>query len=138
MALTSTLVYKADKEFEATNQAGNTVQMDMYPQEEKKNQSPMDLVLSALAGCAAVDIVSMVKKRRKTFVDLKVESNAERAEGHPAKFTKIHKKFIITSPDLTDKEAERIINLAVESYCSVASSLSPEIDMTHSFEILRP
>ncbi|MCV9388533.1 OsmC family protein [Reichenbachiella ulvae] len=137
MALTSTLVYKADKEFEATNQVGNTVKMDMYPQDEKKNQSPMDLVLSALAGCAAVDIVSMVKKRRKTFVDLKVESTAERAEGHPAKFTKIHKKFIITSPDLTDKEAERIINLAVESYCSVASSLSPEIDMSHSFEILR-
>ncbi|UXP33680.1 OsmC family protein [Reichenbachiella agarivorans] len=137
MAISSTLVYKTDKEFEATNQAGNTVKMDMYPQDEKQNQSPMDLVLSALAGCAAVDIVSMIKKRRKTFVDLKVESVGERAEGHPAKFTKIHKKFIITSPDLTDKEAERIIDLAVESYCSVASSLSPEIDMTHSFEILK-
>ncbi|PIB37164.1 osmotically inducible protein OsmC [Reichenbachiella sp. 5M10] len=136
MALTSTLVYKADKEYEATNQAGNTVAMDMYPQDEKKNQSPMDLVLSGLAGCAAVDIVSMIKKRRKTFIDLKVETVAERAEGHPAKFIKIHKKFIITSPDLTDKEAERIIDLAVDSYCSVASSLSPEIDMTHSFEIV--
>jgi len=136
MILTNKLVYKADKKFEATNQAGNTTVIDMYPQDEKKNQSPMDLVLSAVASCAAVDIVSMVKKRRKTFIDLKAESTAERAEGNPSKFTKIHIKYSITSPDLTDKEAERIIDLAVSSYCSVAASLNPDIELTHSFEII--
>ncbi|MGL1885319.1 MAG: OsmC family protein [Reichenbachiella sp.] len=135
--ISSTLVYKGDKEYEATNQAGNTTSIDMLPQEEKKNQSPMDLVLSAVAACASVDIVSMIKKRRKTFVDLKAESTAERAEGHPAKFTKIHTKYIITSPDLTEKEAERIIDLAVNSYCSVASSLNPDIELAHSFEIVK-
>lgn len=136
MKLSNTLIYKSDKEFEATNQAGNTLPIDMFPQDEKKNQSPMDLVLSAVAACAAVDIVSMVKKRRKTFVDLKAESTADRAEGNPSKFTKIHINYIITSPDLTDKEAERIIDLAVGSYCSVAASLNPEIELTHSFEII--
>ncbi|UXX80290.1 OsmC family protein [Reichenbachiella carrageenanivorans] len=137
MSMTSTLHYKADNEFEATNQAGNTVSMDMYPQAEKKDQSPMDLVLSAVAGCAAVDIVSMIKKKRKTFVDLKSETTAERAETFPKKFTKIHIKYIITSPDLTEKEAEKVIDLAVNNYCSVASSLHPDITLTHSFEIVR-
>ncbi|MEO9965959.1 MAG: OsmC family protein [Reichenbachiella sp.] len=135
--MTSTLIYKADNEFEATNQAGNTVAMDMYPQADKKNQSPMDLVLSALAGCAAVDIVSMIKKKRRTFVNLKAESTAERADTHPKKFTKIHIKYIISSPDLTDKEAEKVIELAVDKYCSVAASLDPNIELTHSVEITR-
>lgn len=133
----STLIYKADSEFEATNQAGNTTAIDMHPQTEKQHQSPMDLVLSALASCAAVDIVSMIKKKRKTFVDLKAETNAERAESHPKKFTKIHIKYIINSPDLTEQEAGKIIDLAVSSYCSVASSLNPNIELTHGFELVR-
>lgn len=135
--MTSSLRYKADNEFEATNQAGNTVAIDMHPQDEKKDQSPMDLMLSAVAACAAVDIVSMIKKKRRTFVDLKAETTGERAESHPKKFTKIHIKYIITSPDLTEKEAEKVISLAVSSYCSVASSLDPAIELTHSFELIR-
>ncbi|MEO9803502.1 MAG: OsmC family protein [Reichenbachiella sp.] len=135
--MTSTLIYKADNEFEATNQAGNAVAIDMYPQADKKDQSPMDLLLSAVAACAAVDIVSMIKKKRRTFVDLKAETTGERAESHPKKFTKIHIKYIITSPDLTDKEAEKVIDLAVNNYCSVASSLDPDIELTHSVEIIR-
>lgn len=135
--MTSTLIYKADNEFEATNQAGNKVAIDMYPQAEKKDQSPMDLLLSAVAACAAVDIVSMIKKKRKTLVDLKAETTGERAETHPKKFVKIHIKYTITSPDLTEKEAEKVIDLAVNSYCSVASSLDPAIKLTHSFEIDR-
>lgn len=129
--------FKADKEYEGINEASNVVSIDMYNPEDKKSQSPMDLVLSALASCAAVDIVSMIKKKRKTFVDLKSQTSAERAESHPRKFTKIHIKYIITSPDLTDKEAEKVIDLAVSSYCSVASSLDPSIDLTHSFELVR-
>lgn len=135
--MTSSLRYKAESEFEATNQAGNTIAIDMHPQDEKKDQSPMDLMLSAVAACAAVDIVSMIKKKRKTFVDLQAETTAERAESHPKKFTKIHIKYIITSPDLTEKEADKVISLAVSSYCSVASSLDPAIDLTHSFELIR-
>ncbi|MEO9852085.1 MAG: OsmC family protein [Reichenbachiella sp.] len=135
--MTSTLIYKADNEFEATNQVGNAVAIDMYPQADKKDQSPMDLLLSAVAACAAVDIVSMIKKKRRTFVDLKAETTGERAESHPKKFTKIHIKYIITSPDLTDKEAEKVIDLAVNNYCSVASSLDPDIELTHSVEIIR-
>ncbi|SMD35146.1 putative redox protein [Reichenbachiella faecimaris] len=135
--MTSSLSYKADSEFEATNQVGNTVAIDMHAQDEKKDQSPMDLMLSAVAACAAVDVVSMIKKKRRTFVDLKAETTGERADTHPKKFTKIHIKYFITSPDLTEKEAEKVIDLAVNNYCSVASSLDPAIDLTHSFEIIR-
>lgn len=130
------LAYKADKEYVATNETGNAVSIDMYDPEEKQSQSPMQLLLSGLVACAAVDMVSMVKKRRKTFVDLKAEATGDRREEHPRAFTKIHLHYAITSPDLTDEEAERIVDLATTKYCSVAGSVGAE--QTHSFEIIRP
>ena len=129
------LSYKEDKLFSGTNEDDNKVLVDMRPPEEKTSQSPTELLLSALAGCAAVEIVSMVKKRRKTFIDLKAEIQGERREEHPRSFTNIHLKYIIVSPDLTEEEASKIVDLATTKYCSVAGSLNAE--QTHSFEIHR-
>ena len=130
------LNYVGDEEFATTNESGNVLKIDMLPADKKQHQSPVQLVASALIACAAVDIVSMIKKRRKTFVDLKGEVAYERRDEHPRGITKIHLKYFIHSPDLTDEEAERIVDLAATKYCSVAGSLSAE--QTHSFEIIRP
>lgn len=130
-----TLSYKGDEEFSVENDSGNALEIDMLPADKKQFQSPVQLVASALIACAAVDIVSMIKKRRKTFIDLKGEATYERRDEHPRGITKIHLKYVIYSPDLTDTEAERIVDLAATKYCSVAGSLSAE--QTHSFEIIR-
>jgi len=131
------LRYKTDKEFEAHNDSGNLLSIDMLSSNEKKAFSPTELLLSSVTACAAVDIVSMIKKRRKTFIDLKAETSGDRKENHPRGFTHINIKYIITSPDITEKELDRIIDLAVSKYCSVAESLDNNIDLTHSFEIKR-
>lgn len=130
------LKYKGDEEFTTHNENGNKVEVDMRSADQKQHQSPTEMLLSAVGACAAVEIVSMVKKRRKTFVDLDAEISGERRDEHPRGFTKIHLKYIITSPDLTEDEAGRIVDLATTKYCSVAGSLSAE--QTHSFEIKRP
>lgn len=130
------LNYRADQEYEVVNESGNKVSIDMLPADEKKSHSPTQLLLSALVACAAVDIVSMIKKKRKTFVDLKGEAEGDRRDEHPRGFTNIHLKYFITSPDLTEEEAERIVDLSTTKYCSVAASISAE--QTHSFEIIRP
>jgi len=129
------LSYHADQEYSAVNETGNRVEIDMKSPEDKNAQSPMQLLLSALLGCAAVDIVSMVKKRRKTLLDLKGIADGNRKEEHPKRFTAIHLHYKIFSPDLTEEEAERIVDLATTKYCSVASSVSS--NQTHSFEIIK-
>ena len=129
------LFFKDDKRFSATNESGNEISIDMLSPDEKSAMSPMELLLSGLIACAAVDIVSMVKKRRRNFVDLKGSIEGERSDEHPRRFTKINLHYNIYSPDLTDEEAERIVNLATTKYCSVAASVSAE--QTHSFEVIR-
>lgn len=133
-----TLGYKEDKEYYAVNETGNRVEIDMLDPEHKQAQSPMQLLLSALLSCAAVDMVSMVKKRRKTLVGFSGEGEAVRREEIPRKFTEIHIRYTFTSPDLTEQEAERIVSLGVEKYCSVSASLHPDIKLTHDFQIVKP
>jgi putative redox protein len=122
-----TLTMKADHEYESVNATGNVVGIDMYTGDEKNHQSPMELLLSALAGCSAVDAVLMMKKKRKNIVDFKIEATGERNEGVPAFYTAIHLNFTLISPDATAEEFEKVVKLAVEKYCSVASSLKSKI-----------
>lgn len=131
------LNYKEDKKYEAINESGNVLPIDMLAVEDKKAFSPMQLLLAGVASCAAVDLVSMIKKRRKTFIDLKADISGVRREKDPKSYTDIDLKYIITSPDLTEKEAERLVSLAVNNYCSVSDSLRKDINLTHSFELVR-
>jgi len=130
-----TLAYKGDKEFTGVNEIGNEVNIDMRSDGNKEGQSPTELLLSALCACAAVDIVSMIKKRRKELIDLKGTAEGQRKDEHPRGFTAIHLHYTITSSDLTEEEAKRIVDLATTQYCSVAASISSA--QTHSFEIVR-
>ncbi len=122
--------------FEATNDNGNKVTVDMRKREDKKHLSPTELVLSALASCAGVDIAVMLKKRKKTVQAFVIETDGTRREEAPKYFTKIHCKFIITSPDVSEDEVQKSANLTLEKYCSVASSL--KADITFSVEVIRP
>jgi len=132
------LAYKADREYTAVNASGNEVSIDMHPREEKKAMSPMELLLSGLISCATVDIALMIKKRRKSLVDLNGEVIGVRREEIPKKFTEIQINYTITSPDLTDEEAERIVSLATTKYCSVAATINESTVITHDFSIVRP
>lgn len=128
-----TVRMKADHEYEAVNAQGNVVQIDMYDPQDKKAQSPMDMLLSALGSCASVDAVLMMKKKRKTVIDFIVEVEGNRNEGVPAYYTDIHLKFILISPDAKEEEFAKVVALSVEKYCSVASSLKSTI--TFSSEV---
>lgn len=133
MKTTTTLL--GDYEFEAVNSNGNKVQIDMRSPEEKQGQSPTELLLSALAGCASVDLVQMLKKRRRTVNGLTVEAEGQRREEHPRGFTHIKLHFKLDSPDAKQDEFEKLGHMAATKYCSVAGSLSAEMD--HEFTITR-
>ena len=128
--------FVSDNEFCSVNEAGNVAQIDMYPADEKNNFSPMEMLLAALSSCSSVDLVQMLKKRRKTVVGLTVEADGVRREENPKKFTRIKLVFTVTSPDVEQGEFEKMGHLAATNYCSVAASLN--IQAEHEFKIIRP
>uniref|UniRef100_UPI0040481608 OsmC family protein n=1 Tax=Algoriphagus sp. TaxID=1872435 RepID=UPI0040481608 len=125
----------SDLTYAAQNPQGHAIHIDMNDLEQKQAQSPMELLLSALGGCASVDAVLMMKKKRRELQDFFVEVEGVRNDGVPGYYTEIALHFVLVSPDATGEEFEKVVALSVEKYCSVASSLSSEI--TFSSEVRR-
>lgn len=137
MEVKVSMSYLDDEKYSVKNTSGNELVVDMYEKGKKENLSPMELLLSAVTTCAAVEVVSMIKKRRRDFKDIKAESSGVRADTHPMYYKEINIKYIIYSNDLQDNEADRFISLALNKYCSVGSSIRKDTQVKHSFEILR-
>ena len=83
-----------------------------------------------------IDIVSILKKKKKEVVDFKIETSGIRLEKHPRAFTHIHSRYVLTSPNTTETEFDKIAKLALYKYCSVASSLKAKIE--YSVEVINP
>ena len=77
-----------------------------------------------------------MKKKRKTVSDFFVEIEGSRNDGVPEFFTDITMRFVLVSPDAKEQEFQKVIALAVDKYCSVASSLKS--NSTYTTEIQRP
>ena len=90
-------------------------------------QSPTDALLSALAACSAIDVVDILEKRRTPVSALEVEVVGERNATPPRRFLAIDLTYHITGTDVERSHAERAVALSLERYCSVASSLAPDI-----------
>jgi putative redox protein len=101
-------------------------------QEAKTGMNPMELLLNAVGACAAFDISEMVRKRRLDLRSYRVELEGTRAEESPRYYTHIHAKHIFDAPGLTKEMAERFVDLGMNKYCSVASSLKAEM----SFDVV--
>ena len=121
----------------AVNESGQSIQMDGSPAigGEDLGMRPMEVLLSSLAGCSSMDVLSMLKKMREDLQDYQVEITGERdADEVPSIFKKIHVHFILKG-DLNTKNVEKAISLSMEKYCSVSKMLEKSADITHSFEI---
>lgn len=125
-----------DEVYESTTTDGILDRIDMRDLSVKKNMSPVESLLSAVAACGAVDIVVMLKKRKKTILNFTIETEGKRRENPPRSFTDIHCKYIVVSPDVQEEEFEKAARLSLEKYCSVADSLKAKI--TFSIEIKKP
>ena len=88
---------------------------------------PVDVLLSALATCSAMDVVSILAKRRTPVATLDIEVRGERADAVPAKLTSIAMIYRITGDGIDREHAERAVDLALNKYCSVRDSLDPAI-----------
>ena len=127
---TTTVYHLGFKRFAGQTPEGQQVMIDAG-HDPKTGMNPMELLLNALGACAALDIVEMLKKRRLELLSYRIELTGERVDGTPSPFEHIHAVHIFNVPGLNEKTATRFVDLGMNKYCSVASSLKSEL----SFEV---
>lgn len=124
--------------FEAANENGNRVHIDASPDIGGTNQGmrPMQMLLAAMGGCSAIDIVNILKKQKQDLRDIQVTVTGERERGAiPSLFTEVHAHYKLFGPIDKDK-ADKAVTLSVDKYCSVAKTLEKTARVTYSFEII--
>lgn len=124
--------------FMAESGSGHKILMDGPPEAGGQNLGPrpMEMLLMGTGGCAAVDVMLILKKSRQEVSDCAVEIKAERAPKDPKVFTRIHFHFILSGKKMRPEHIERAINLSAKKYCSASIMLSKTAELTHDFEII--
>lgn len=100
---------------------------------EKTANTPMELVLVALCGCTASDVVGILRKKRESFTGLEVRAKADRADGYPAVYTSIHLTYVVRG-QVGAKAMEDAVRLSKEKYCSVSAMLEKTAKITFTIE----
>ena len=122
---------------EASNEDGNTIQMDSSPEigGEGKGMRPMQLLLAAVGGCSAIDVVLILKKQKQVIetFEIEVEGEREKIEEYSL-FRDICIHFKFTGKVDLDK-AERAVKLSVDKYCSVSKTLEPTAKITYKVTV---
>ena len=90
-------------------------------------QSPVDLILTALASCAAIDVVEILAKRRTPVEQLEIDVTGVRVDTTPRRLRHVTLEFRLDGAGIERVHAERAIGLSIEKYCSVRDSLAREI-----------
>lgn len=101
----------------------------------KAATSPIELLLVAAATCAAADVVSILKKQRVALAALDVHVVGTRRETPPRRLTALALRFTVRGEGADDAKARRAIDLSIEKYCSVLSSLAPDIAIRYDVTV---
>jgi putative redox protein len=91
---------------------------------------PPDLLLVSVVGCAGIDVVEILRKKRQDFTRIEATVNKENALDPPWTIEKIHVAWTVHGHNLKHKAVEDAIRLAEEKYCSVTASLKSEVVTT--------
>ena len=118
--------WRGDESFEAGRPGGPAGRIDGHG---KEAQGPVDWLLSALAACIAIDVVSILAKRRTPVESLDVDVVGHRVDGTPRRLRHVMLRFQIRGPGIEQIHAERAIDLALTKYCSIRDSLRDDIDI---------
>lgn len=124
------VIWTDGERFVAAASSGHSIVVDASS--AKTANGPMELVLIGLCACTAVDVVSILRKKREPFTGLEVRAEAERAAEPPKVYEQIRLVYRV-SGHVSHKAVEDAVRLSEEKYCSVAAMLNKTARI--SFEI---
>jgi|TARA_B110000908_G_C10227075_1_gene438524 putative redox protein len=120
MTNTVTTIWKENMLFESDNPSGDTIYMDA-PDEGNENRGlrPKAMMLSSLAGCSGLDVISLLKKMRADVSDFKMIVHGELTDEHPKYYHKVSVEYHFYGNDLQEEKINKVVTLSVDKYCGV-------------------
>jgi putative redox protein len=121
--------------FSARAGSGHTIVMDDGTGDA--GVRPAELIPVALAGCTAMDVISILRKKRQTVTRYEVNATGEQMDEAPHAFTRIDVVHVLEGPSLDVEAIRRAIELSATRYCAVGATLASGVTETHHHYVVR-
>lgn len=126
------LSWNGDKKFTSTNMTGCQTVLDGN---KEAGPSPMDLLLEALGGCSAIDIVVIMEKVKTPLARFEMTIEGKRNATDPKYYTEAVLRFDVWGEGINPDKLNRAINLSIFKYCSVYHSLRNDLKLRAEYRI---
>lgn len=136
--MNAAVVWQHGLAFTGSTDSGFTLKLDADSSVGGDNDGfrPIELIALGLAGCTAMDVLSILKKKRQDVTGFEVKVQAERAAEHPKVFTKITVEYIVRGRQIAPAAVERAIELSETKYCPVQAMLGRVVPIQHIYQII--
>ncbi len=130
--------FASNRQFIGWDSAGHGLVMDAKPEYkgEGTGPRPVELVLYALGGCTAMDVVSVLEKKRQDVRGVEVVvTGTQRETDFPHYYETIHVEYVVRGIGVSEAAVERAIELSEQKYCSVKGMFGPQVNVTSSYRV---
>lgn len=131
--------WKGGMAFEAVGDSGQAFLMDAYPEAGGANggPTPVEALLGAVAACSAMDVISILQKKKQIVTSYQIRVESERGEVGvwPRPITKMKVIHIVEGENLDEAAVARSVELSDEKYCTVVSTLRSQPEVVSVYEI---
>lgn len=123
--------------FTGTSPSGFPIQMDSDSEYGGSNAGirPMEMVALGLAGCTAMDVISILKKKRQDVKQFEVRVDAPRSPEYPKVFTSAVITYVVTGHNVDENAVLRSIELTATKYCPAQIMLEQAFPMELHYEV---
>lgn len=135
--MNANVTWQENMVFTGTADSGYSIQLDAKKEVggEGRGFVPMELMAVSLGGCTAMDVISILRKKRQDITAFEVRVDAPRAEEHPKVFTRATIEYQITGHNVDEAAVLRAIQLTAESYCPAQAMLGKVIPIELRYQI---
>lgn len=133
---TANITWVEDMQFVAQGDSGHAIVMDSSAEVggHDTGARPMEVLLMGILGCTAMDVISILKKKRQPVTGLKIFATGDRNAEHPKYYTKIHLEYVAYG-DVELEALERSAQLSEEKYCSAIATVRGKAEITRSCRV---
>lgn len=122
--------------FLGSDSGGHTVVYDTTG-DAQKGISPMTSLLTSLGACSGMDVVAILRKRKQKLSSLRVLLTGERPKyGYPKPWKSVRVKYVLSGEKLDRDVVEEAIGESMARFCSVAATIRPAVEISHTYEIV--
>ena len=123
------------RQFVGVDSSKHSVVMSSQDSRNGTGMKPAELLLVALGGCTAYDVVTILEKKRQPLAGLEIIVTGQQDADPPWAYRKIHVEYVLRGQGLSEQAVAQAIELSEEKYCSVSATVKGMAEITTSYRI---